>query len=171
MSLPVSPPARRVFTTIGFRWQRTLVNHHFRRCAAAGLLTAIDERHPLQAGVQSQASSKYHRNDSQDSSLISWVTFSADCAACAVRFFSLQGRGGTVLTKTWRPPARHEASPEHRTSWSQRRPALHGMAAFGAPQGPMLKAGTRRDSALDCHAGLASRTARTLGDARRQFGR
>jgi hypothetical protein len=36
------------------------------------------------------------------------------------------------------------------------------MAAFGAPQGPMLKAGTRRDSALDRHAGLASRTARTI---------
>ena len=42
------------------------------------------------------------------------------------------------------------------------------MAAFGAPQGPMLKAGTRRDSALDRHAGLASRTARTLGGARRR---
>jgi hypothetical protein len=41
------------------------------------------------------------------------------------------------------------------------------MAAFGAPQGPMLKAGTRRDSALDRHAGLASGTARTLGGARR----
>jgi hypothetical protein len=41
------------------------------------------------------------------------------------------------------------------------------MAAFGAPQSPMLKAGTRRDSALDRHAGLASRTARTLGGSRR----
>jgi hypothetical protein len=41
------------------------------------------------------------------------------------------------------------------------------MAAFGAPQGPMLKAGTRRDSALDRDAGLASRTAWTLGGARR----
>jgi hypothetical protein len=45
------------------------------------------------------------------------------------------------------------------------------VAAFRAPQGPVLKAGTRRDSALDCHAGLASGTARTLGCARRQFGR
>jgi len=49
--------------------------------------------------------------------------------------------------------------------------SLVDVAAFRASQGPMLKAGTRRDSALDCHAGLASRTARTLGDARRQFGR
>ena len=31
----------------------------------------------------------------------------------------------------------------------------------------MLKAGTRRDSALDRDAGLASRTARTLGGSRR----
>jgi hypothetical protein len=44
-------------------------------------------------------------------------------------------------------------------------------AAFHAPQGPVLKAGPRRDSALDCHAGLASGTARTLGRTRRQFGR
>jgi hypothetical protein len=41
------------------------------------------------------------------------------------------------------------------------------IAAFGAPQGPMLKAGTRRGSALDRDAGLASRTAPTLGGARR----
>jgi hypothetical protein len=45
------------------------------------------------------------------------------------------------------------------------------VAAFRAPQGPVLEAGTRRDSALDCHAGLASGTARTLGGARRQCGR
>jgi hypothetical protein len=45
------------------------------------------------------------------------------------------------------------------------------MAAFGAPQGPMLKAGPRGNNALDCHAGLASRTERTMGSARRQFGR
>jgi len=32
------------------------------------------------------------------------------------------------------------------------------MAAFGAPQGPVLKAGSRGDSALDCQAGLASGT-------------
>jgi hypothetical protein len=32
MSLPVSPPARRVFAAISFRWRRTLVNHHFRPC-------------------------------------------------------------------------------------------------------------------------------------------
>ena len=44
-------------------------------------------------------------------------------------------------------------------------------AAFRASQGPMLKAGTRRDSALDCHERLASGTARKLGGARRQFGR
>jgi len=44
-------------------------------------------------------------------------------------------------------------------------------AAFRASQGPMLKAGTRRDSALDCHKRLASGTARKLGGARRQFGR
>jgi len=44
-------------------------------------------------------------------------------------------------------------------------------AAFRASQGPMLKAGTRRDSALDRHERLASGTARTLGGARRQFGR
>ena len=37
------------------------------------------------------------------------------------------------------------------------------VAALGAPQSPMLKAGARRDSALDRHAGLASRTARTVG--------
>jgi len=44
-------------------------------------------------------------------------------------------------------------------------------AAFRASQGPMLKAGTRRDSALDRHERLASGTARKLGGARRQFGR
>jgi hypothetical protein len=48
---------------------------------------------------------------------------------------------------------------------------LIDMAAFGAPQGPVLKAGSRGDSALDCHAGLASGTARTLGGAPRKFGR
>jgi hypothetical protein len=36
MSLPVSPPARRVFAAIVFRWRRTLVNRHF---AAAKCLT------------------------------------------------------------------------------------------------------------------------------------
>jgi hypothetical protein len=36
---------------------------------------------------------------------------------------------------------------------------------------PVLKASTRPDIALDCHAGLASRKAWTLGGARRQFGR
>jgi hypothetical protein len=45
------------------------------------------------------------------------------------------------------------------------------VAAVHASQGPVLKASTRRDSALDCHSGLASRTARTLGGERRQFGR
>jgi len=45
------------------------------------------------------------------------------------------------------------------------------MAAFTAPQGPVLKAGPRRDNALDCHAGLASGTTLALGGARRQFGR
>jgi hypothetical protein len=48
---------------------------------------------------------------------------------------------------------------------------LVDVAAFRAPQGPVLKAGTRRDNALDCHAGLASGTARALSGARRQFGR
>jgi hypothetical protein len=81
--------------------------------------------------------------------------------------------GETVLRKTFtcKAPARHEASPAHRT-WDQCGPAPPWMwPALCAPQGPLLKAGTRRDSALDCHAGLASGTARTLGGARRQFGR
>jgi hypothetical protein len=45
------------------------------------------------------------------------------------------------------------------------------MAAFGASQRPMLKAGTRRDNALNCHAGLASGTAWALSGAERQVGR
>jgi hypothetical protein len=44
---------------------------------------------------------------------------------------------------------------------------LVDVAAFRAPQGPVLKAGT----VLDRHAGLASGTPRALGGARRQFGR
>jgi hypothetical protein len=48
---------------------------------------------------------------------------------------------------------------------------LMDMAAFSAPQRPVLKAGTRRDSVLHCHAGLASGTARTPGGAPRKFGR
>jgi hypothetical protein len=35
----------------------------------------------------------------------------------------------------------------------------------------VLKAGTRRDNALNCRTGLASRTARTLGGERWQFAR
>ena len=45
---------------------------------------------------------------------------------------------------------------------------LVDVAAFHASQGPMLKAGTRRDNALNCRTGLASRTARTLGGERRR---
>jgi len=43
------------------------------------------------------------------------------------------------------------------------------VAAFHASQGPVLKAGTRRDNALNCRTGLASRTARTLGGERRRL--
>jgi hypothetical protein len=42
------------------------------------------------------------------------------------------------------------------------------VAAFHASQSPVLKAGTRRDNALNCRTGLASRTARTLGGERRR---
>ena len=45
---------------------------------------------------------------------------------------------------------------------------LVDVAAFHASQGPVLKAGTRRDNALNCRTGLASRTARTLGGERRR---
>jgi hypothetical protein len=46
---------------------------------------------------------------------------------------------------------------------------LVDVAAFHASQGPVLKAGTRRDNALNCRTGLASRTARTLGGERRRL--
>jgi len=45
---------------------------------------------------------------------------------------------------------------------------LVDVAAFHASQSPVLKAGTRRDNALNCRTGLASRTARTLGGERRR---
>ena len=45
---------------------------------------------------------------------------------------------------------------------------LVDVAAFHASQGPVLKAGTRRDNALNCRTGLASRTAWTLGGKRRR---
>lgn len=47
---------------------------------------------------------------------------------------------------------------------------LVDIAACRAPQGPLLKAGTRRGNAFDYHAGFASGTARETG-AGRQFGR
>jgi hypothetical protein len=46
---------------------------------------------------------------------------------------------------------------------------LVDVAAFHASYGPVLKAGTRRDNALNCRTGLASRTARTLGGERRRL--
>jgi hypothetical protein len=46
---------------------------------------------------------------------------------------------------------------------------LVDVAAFHASQSPVLKAGTRRDNALNCRTGLASRTARTLGGERRRL--
>ena len=46
---------------------------------------------------------------------------------------------------------------------------LVDVAAVHASQGPVLKAGTRRDNALNCRTGLASRTARTLGGERRRL--
>ena len=46
---------------------------------------------------------------------------------------------------------------------------LVDVAAFHASQGPVLKAGTRWDNALNCRTGLASRTARTLGGERRRL--
>src|ERR1700736_581899 len=45
---------------------------------------------------------------------------------------------------------------------------LVDVAALCAPQGPLLKAGTRRDSALDCHAGLASRSCSTAAISSRR---
>ena len=50
-------------------------------------------------------------------------------------------------------------------------PAPRGCGRSHASQGPVLKAGTRRDNALNCRTGLASRTARTLGGERWQFAR
>ena len=53
--------------------------------------------------------------------------------------------------------------------WDELDLHLVDVAAFHASQGPVLKAGTRRDNALNCRTGLASRTARTLGGERRRL--
>ena len=44
------------------------------------------------------------------------------------------------------------------------------MAAFGAPQGPVLESGTSRDNVLNMQARLAFETAGPLRRARRQSG-
>jgi hypothetical protein len=59
----------------------------------------------------------------------------------------------------------------HRIMRDQLDLRLADVAAVQASQGPVLKARTRWDSALDCHSGLASRTAWRLGGERRQFRR
>ena len=56
----------------------------------------------------------------------------------------------------------------HRIMRDQFHLRLVDVAAFHASQGPVLKAGTRRDNALNCRTGLASRTAWTLGGKRRR---
>jgi hypothetical protein len=56
----------------------------------------------------------------------------------------------------------------HRIMREQFHLRLVDVAAFHASQGPVLKAWTRRDNALNCRTGLASRTARTLGGQRRR---
>jgi hypothetical protein len=93
--------------------------------------------------------------------------FCADCVACTVPFFAVQpgrDRAQEILLGIANLPRNQPCA-----SWDRFGPAPRGCGRNGAPRGPVLKAETRRDSALDCHAGLASGTARMLGGARRQF--